>query len=348
MKIMRILCAAAAAAGTVFLGVGAHLNAQQPENRNPVIRGGIKPAYDDGNVEALKVQGTVWLVAGSGANITVQTDPDGLLVVDTSVPAMAPKIVAAMKTISDRPIRQIINTSADEHHVAGNEAISNSGKNINAAVGGGIGREPPRVQGAPVLSTERAMHRMAGLLNEPKREGAMWPGDTFVGMRKDWYWGGEPIDILYKPAAHTDGDLIVWFRKSDVIATGDILDTTKYPSIDLKRGGSIEGYLTALNDILDIMIPEAANQGGTLAIPGHGRICNEGDVAEIRDSLTIITERIRDMVKKNMTLAQVKAAKPSLDYDGVFGDPTAFIESVYADLSRIAKASAPARTNTSR
>jgi cyclase len=340
MSHSRILVAAAALAGAAFI-----IEPQLAAQVQPItILHPQKPAYDDGNVEALKVQGNVYLVAGSGANVVVLTDPDGPLVIDTSVPAMADKVIAAIKTITDRPIRQIINTSSDEHRTGGNELISKAGRNINAGVGGGANREPERVQGAPIIAHELAMHRMAGLLNEPKRENVMWPGDTFRGMRKDWYWGGEPIDILYKPAAHTDGDLIVWFRKSDVIAAGGILNTVSYPTIDLKRGGTVAGYLNALNDILDIMIPEAQNQGGTLAIPGNGRICNEGDVAAIRDALTIVVDRVRDMVKKNMTLAQVKAAKPSLDYDGIFGDPNAFIESVYTDLSRVAKANAPARS----
>jgi len=337
MKQTQMWAAAAALIGSGVL-VTAHLHAQQPLASVKPER----PAYDDGNVEALAVQGSVYLVAGSGANIVVQTDPDGLLLIDSSVPAMAPKILAAIKTISDKPIRQIINTSADEHHVAGNEALASAGRNINAGVGGGIGREPERPQGAPIISTEKAMHRMAGLLGEPARTGAMWPQNTFFGMRKDWVWGGEPIDILYKPNAHTDGDLIVWFRKSDVIATGDILDTVHYPSIDRKRGGSIQGYLDALNDILDIMIPLQNNQGGTLAVPGHGRICNEGDVAEIRDTMTIIRDRIASLVAKGSTLAQVKAAKPTLDYDGVFGDPNAFIEAIVADLSAV-KTPAPRR-----
>jgi cyclase len=333
MTSVRLIASTSALVAASF--VVTQLHAQQAE-RIPNVKA-QKPAYDDGNVEALKVQGNVYLVGGSGANIVVQTDPDGLLVVDTSVPAMAEKVLAAIKTISPLPIRQIVNTSAEAHHTAGNEAISKAGRNIYAAVGGGGGREPSRVQGAPIIATEKAMHRMAGLLGEPKRENVMWPDNTFAGMRKDWSWGGEPIDILYKPAAHSDGDLIVWFRKSDVIATGDILDTVRYPTIDLKRGGSIDGYLSALNDILDIMIPLQNNQGGTLAVPGHGRICNEGDVAEIRDTMTIITDRIRDMAKKGMTLAQVKQAKPTLDYDGVFGDPNAFIEAVFTDLSRVAK-----------
>jgi cyclase len=344
MKSTRILAAVAAIAGAALV-VGAQLEAQQPPIQPLPNVKSMKPAYDDGNVEAVKVQGNVWLVAGGGANIVVQTDPDGLLVVDTGDTANAEKVLAAIKTISDRPIRQVINTSTLEHHTDGNEVINRAGRNINAAVGGGANREPERPQGAPIISTERAMHRMAGLLGGGPARPGMWPQNTFVGMRKDWYWGGEPIDMLAKPAAYTDGDLIVWFRKSDVIATGCLFDTVNYPRIDLKRGGSVEGYLTALNDILDIMIPEQNNQGGTLAVPGHGRISNESDVAEIRDTMTIITDRIREMVKKGMTLAQVKAARPTIDYDGVFGNPDSFVDTVYTDLSRVAKAATPARTS---
>jgi glyoxylase-like metal-dependent hydrolase (beta-lactamase superfamily II) len=330
------MCAALAA----MLGVGVFAVTTQLDAQDrsliPFVKGGVKPAYDDGNVEAIPVRGPVHLIAGSGANITVLVDPDGPLLVDTSVPEMAPKILAALESITKQPIRFVLNTSADEHHTKGNEAISKAGNNIYAAVGGGIGREPERPQGAPIYAYELAMHRMAGLLpGEPARTDTMWPQNTFFGDRKNLVWGGQTIDILHKPNAHTDGDVIVWFRQADVIATGDILTTVTYPVIDRKRGGSIQGYLDALNDILDIMVPEINNQGGTLAIPGHGRICNEGDVAEIRDTMTIIRDRIADMAGKGMTLAQVKAAKPTLDYDGVYGDPNAFIEAIYADVSAV-------------
>ena len=326
----------AGAALAVLLGAGllasAHLEAQQ---RQPLgFLQPRKPAYDDGNVEAVHIRGPIHLIAGSGANITVLVDPDGPLLVDTSVPEMSDKILAAVKSITPQPIRFIINTSADDHHTRGNDAIAKAGRNIYAAVGGGIGREPERPQGAPIYSHEKTMFRMAGLLpGEPARDNRQWPQNTFFGDRKNLVWGGETIDIVYKPNAHTDGDVMVWFRKSDVIATGDLLTTVTYPVIDRKRGGSIQGYLDALNDMLDIMVPEINNQGGTMAVPGHGRLCNEGDVAEIRDSMTIIRDRIADMASKGQTLAQVKAAKPTLDYDGVFGDPNAFIEAVYADVS---------------
>jgi glyoxylase-like metal-dependent hydrolase (beta-lactamase superfamily II) len=144
--------------------------------------------------------------------------------------------------------------------------------------------------------------------------------------------------MLHTPAAHTDGDLIVWFRKSDVVATGDVFSTVTYPPIDRARGGSIQGVLDALNQILDITFPAFNNQGGTLVVPGHGRICNESDVAEYRDMTTIVRDRIQLMIDKKMTLAQVKAAGPTKDYDGVYSTPSwtgeMFIEAIYADLTR--------------
>jgi glyoxylase-like metal-dependent hydrolase (beta-lactamase superfamily II) len=298
-----------------------------------------KPAYDDGNVEALPVQGNVHLVAGSGANITVQVDPDGLLLVDSSVAAMSDKVLAAIRTISDKPIRHIINTSADEHHTSGNEVLSKAGRNIQAGVGSATGREPQRIDGAPVIAHENVLHRMGGLRGEPKRlPDTLWPHDTFYTGMKQLYFGGEVVEILHAPAAHTDGDVLVWFRKSDVVATGDILSTVTYPKPDVERGGSVQGLLDALNRILDITAPEFNNQGGTLVIPGHGRICNESDVAEYRDMATIIRDRVQAMVEKGMTVAQIKAAAPSKDYDGIYSTPSwsgeMFVEAIYRDLTR--------------
>jgi len=299
----------------------------------------IKPAYDDGNVEALPVRGNVHLVAGSGANVVVQVAPDGLLLVDTSVAAMSEKVLAAIKTISDKPIRHIINTSADEHHTSGNESLSNAGRNLNAGIGGPSGREPARLEGAPVIAHEQVLHRMSGLKAEPPRMPyGVWPHDTFFTNRKQIYFADEVVEMLHMPAAHTDGDLIVWFRKSDVVSTGDVFSTVTYPMIDLARGGSVQGMLDALNHILDITFPAFNNQGGTLVVPGHGRICNESDVAEYRDMTTIIRDRIQSMIDKRMTLAQIKAAGPSKDYDGVYSTPAwtgeMFVEAIYTDLTR--------------
>jgi glyoxylase-like metal-dependent hydrolase (beta-lactamase superfamily II) len=322
---------------------GGLLSAQAPFNPRPQ-----KPAYDDGQVEVVPVQGSIYLVAGSGANITVQSTADGVLLVDASVAEMSDKVLAAIRTITARPIRQIIDTSADERHTAGNEQLSLAGANVNAGVGGPDGREPRRLDGAPVVAHEKVLHRMSGLLNEPARMPyGVWPHDTFFSDKKSIYFGGEVVDIMYQPAAHTDGDVIVWFRKSDVIAAGDIFTTTAYPVIDAKRGGTMQGTLDALNRILDIAVPEFNDQGGTLIVPGHGRIGNESDVAEYRDMNTIIRDRIADMVAKRATLAQVKAAHPTLDYDGIYSTPEwtgdMFIEAIYRELTTRASTAAGSR-----
>jgi glyoxylase-like metal-dependent hydrolase (beta-lactamase superfamily II) len=302
-----------------------------------------KPAYDDGSVETLPVQGSVHLVAGSGANIAVQVGPEGLLVVDSSVAATSDAVLAAIRTISAKPIRLIINTSADEHHTGGNERLSNAGRNLNAGVGGPGGREPARLEGAPIIAHENALHRMSGLRGEPLRMPyGVWPHDTFFTSAKQVYFGGEVVELLQAPAAHTDGDVMVWFRRSDVVVAGDVLSTVTYPVIDLERGGSVQGLLDALNHILDIAVPEFNNQGGTLVIPGHGRICNESDVAEYRDMTTIIRDRIQLMIERGQTLDQVQAASPTKDYDGIYSTPawtgSMFVEAIYKDLSRLAAA----------
>ncbi len=133
--------------------------------------------------------------------------------------------------------------------------------------------------------------------------------------------------------------MIVFFRGSDVVSTGDLFRTDSYPVIDAAKGGTIQGELNALNMILDITVPERNQMGGTRVVPGHGRVCNEADVLEYRDMLTIIRDRVRDMAKKGMTLPQVKAAHPTLEYDGIYGtrkDWTAemFLEAVYRELSQ--------------
>jgi cyclase len=307
-----------------------HQPALPPTNRT---------VYDDGEVEMLKVQGNVYLVAGSGANITVQVDPEGTLLVDTSVAEMSDKVLAAIKTISDQPIRHILNTSIIEHHMGGNEKVSIAGRNFNAGVGGQNGREPSRLDGAPVIAHEKALHRISGLSGEPARMPyGNWPHDTFYTDVKQLYFGGEVVEMQHQPAAVTDGDLFVWFRRSDVIAAGDLFSTVSYPRIDLKRGGSVQGLLDGLNRILDIAVPEFNNQGGTLIVPGHGRIGNESDVAEYRDMITIVRDRIKAMVDKGMTLAQVKAAGPAKDYDPLYSTKEwttdMFVEAIFTDLGR--------------
>ena len=147
------------------------------------------------------------------------------------------------------------------------------------------------------------------------------PTETYYGegMRLSHYFNGEGIELIYRPDSHTDGDTIVRFRGSEVIAAGDLFSTETYPVIDIARGGNIQGVVDGLNRILDLSFPEFRTEGGTMIVPGHGRISDSADVAYYRDMVTIIRDRVQDMVKKGMTLEQVKAAKPTADYDPRYG-----------------------------
>jgi cyclase len=154
------------------------------------------------------------------------------------------------------------------------------------------------------------------------------------------FFNGEGVQIFYEPAAHTDGDSMVYFRASDVIATGDVFSTTSYPVLDLANGGSINGVLNALNHILELAVPEFRSEGGTMIVPGHGRICDIADVAYYRDMVTVIRDRVQDAIKRGLTLAQIKDARLTMDYDGRYGATSGawttdmFVEAVYRSLSQ--------------
>jgi len=164
------------------------------------------------------------------------------------------------------------------------------------------------------------------------------PTETFVGLEKELYFNGEPVLMYHVPNAHTDGDSLVFFRKSDVVATGDIFRTDSYPVIDLQKGGSVQGVLEGLNRVLDLAVPAHHEEGGTFIVPGHGRICDEFDVLEYRDMVTIVRDRVQAMRAKGMSLEQVKAARPTLDYDSRYGAVTGawttdmFVEAVYRSV----------------
>ena len=170
-------------------------------------------------------------------------------------------------------------------------------------------------------------------------------------MKLSHFFNGEGIQLIHQPSAHTDGDSLVWFRGSDVIAAGDIYSTMSYPVIDVKHGGTINGVIDGLNRILDLSVAEFRTEGGTLVIPGHGRLSDSADVAYYRDMVTIIRDRVKAMIDKGMTLDQVKAARPTADYEPRYGASSGpwttdmFVEAVYVTLGGGKKpAPAPART----
>jgi glyoxylase-like metal-dependent hydrolase (beta-lactamase superfamily II) len=306
------------------------------------VRGAWAQQNSDGTpnnpeVHILPVQGNVSMLVGAGGNITVQAGKEGVLLVDAGLANMAPKVLAAIKTISDRPLRYIINTHVHADHTGGNEALAKTGSII--AGGNFAGNITDIGNFATIIAHERVQQRMSEQTN-PKLSDDMLPRDTYFTPKKEIFFNGEAIQILYQPAVHTDGDSIVFFRRSDVISTGDVFTPSSYPVVDLERGGSINGLIDSLNRIIDIAIPAEKQEGGTYVIPGHGRLCDEADVVEYRDMATIIRDRIQDLVKKGRTLEQVRAAKPTLDYDSEYGATTGFwttdkfIEAVYKSLSQ--------------
>ena len=307
-----------------------------------ILAAGLAYTQQNSEIHELHVQGNVYMLVGAGGNIAVQVGKDGVLLVDTGGAQMTDQVLATVKQlakpITNRPIRYIINTHFHPDHTGGNEKLRAAGATIT---GGNVaGNISDATEGAALFAHENVMKRMSAPTGSaaPRPSGA-WPTDTYFGDKKEIFFNGEAIQLFHPNSAHTDGDSIVFFRRSDVISSGDIFMTTSYPVIDLQGGGSINGVIDALNFILDLTIPAEKQEGGTMVIPGHGRLCDEADVVEYRDMVTIIRDRIQDMIKKGMTLEQVKAAKPTRDYDPMYGSTTGFwttemfVEAVYKSLS---------------
>ena len=315
------------------------------------IKAGVRPDYIRlrEQLVVVPVQGKIALIGGAGANIAVLVSDEGTLVVDTGDAAAADKVQAEIKRIQVRPTRWIINTAADLDHTGGNAKIAKAGS-ANAGGGGpaaGAGPGGFNGSGAGIIAFQKVLDRMSAPTGQTaSRSIDDQPTDTFFTPRKNFWYGGEPIEMWNEPAAHSDGDVMVFFRKSDVIVAGDIIAADRYPYIDAKNGGSIDGIISGLNRIVGTAVPEYNQQGGTRIVPGHGRVMNQSDVVEYRDMATIIRDRMAAAIKDGKTLAQIKAMHPTLDYDGNYGATSGpwttdmFIEEIYKELS--ARAAAPA------
>jgi glyoxylase-like metal-dependent hydrolase (beta-lactamase superfamily II) len=277
-------------------------------------------------LHVLPVQGNIYMLVGAGGNITLQIGKQGVLMVDTGLAANAAAVYAEVKKLTNLPIRYIINTHVHPDHVGGNEGLA---KLI----------PPNRAQPLSIIANENVLNRMI----KPRPDGTTQqfglPTDEYYLPFKALNYNGEAVIIYHELNAHTDGDSVILFRGSDVVSTGDIFTPDAYPFIDVAQGGSVEGELKALTHILELTVPAKTEEGGTLVIPGHGRLCEETDVAEFRDMMAIVRDRIQDGIKKKKTLAQIKADKPTLDYDteyyrqGAFVTPDMFVEAVYKSLT---------------
>jgi glyoxylase-like metal-dependent hydrolase (beta-lactamase superfamily II) len=307
------------------------------------IRAGVRPDYTAlrEHLTVIPVQGRIHLIGGAGSNIAVQTSDEGTLIVDTGDAAAADKVIAAVGTLQVRPVRWIINTTADLDHTGGNGKIAKFGSNnLAGAAAPGAGNIEFNGSGAGIIAFQRVLDRMSAPTGQrAARDIDAWPTDTFLTARKNFWYGGEPIEMWHRPAAHGDADVIVFFRKSDVIVAGDVIAVDRYPYIDAQNGGSIDGIIDALNWIVATAVPEYNQQGGTRIIPGHGRVLNQSDVVEYRDMATIVRDRIAALAGKGNTLAQIKSMHPTLDYDGNYGSTTGpwttemFIDEVYREVT---------------
>jgi cyclase len=289
-------------------------------------------------VRSLHVQGSVWMLHSDVVNAAVQIGDDGVLVVDTMDGTLADALLAEIRRLAPgKPIRLVVNTHGHPDHAGGNAKVAAAGRTV---IGGNAVAQLGQAAAnrAQVYAHENVQVRMArDLAGRQATPTEQWPSDTFTEPQHDLYFNGEGIELLHQPDAHTDGDTMVYFRKSDVLVTGDLYTTELFPMVDVENGGHLNGIIKALNTIIRITIPRGKQEGGTYVIPGHGRLTDEADVVEYRDMTTILRARVADAVTRRLTLEQVKAARLARDYEGRYGSTAGwstdrFVESAYLSV----------------
>jgi glyoxylase-like metal-dependent hydrolase (beta-lactamase superfamily II) len=297
---------------------------------------------EDGGLDVVKVRKNFYMIAGAGGNIGVQIGSDGVVLVNSGGAAASDQVVAALKKLTDLPIRYIINVDAGADFVGGNEKLSKAGFTIfTNALGNAAALQAMTGGGASILSHDSVLRRMAAA--KPAYSSSAQPNEAFFTPRKAIRMNDEGIEILYQPAAHSNADSFVLFRASDVVVTGDVMDMTRFPVIDLANGGSIQGEIDALNRLIDLTIaptPFIYKDVGTYVIPGHGRLCEQMEVVDYRDMVVLVRDVVADLMKQGKTIDQIKAARPAMPYETRYGSQTgtnAFIEAVYKSLNTAKK-----------
>jgi glyoxylase-like metal-dependent hydrolase (beta-lactamase superfamily II) len=305
-------------------------------------------------LEVLQVRPNFYMIADPVSNVGVQIGPDGVVLVNAGTQDASGDVLTAIQKLTKEPIRYIINTSADADLVGGNRTLSKAGLRLGALTVRG-GRAPGPDDAAFVMAHENVLQRMRAPSGKtPAFPSEAWPSETFGEKRKYIYFNGEGIEVLHQPAAHTDGDTVVFFRHSDVVVAGHIVDATRFPVIDLTRGGSIQGEIEALNRLIELAIPAgpylgtptgaiatsvSVLPGGTEVLPGRGRIYRQIDVVNYRDMVVIIRDTIQHMIDEKNTLEDVKAAAPAKAWEPQFGATSGswttndFVEAVYKSLT---------------
>jgi glyoxylase-like metal-dependent hydrolase (beta-lactamase superfamily II) len=295
------------------------------------------PDFATIEIRSFHVQGNVWMLVGGPFNAAVSIGDDGVLVVDTMVEPLAEKFLAEIKNLAgNKPIRYIVNTHFHPDHTGGNAKVTAAGESIVAGnFAAQVGQDASKQ--ANIVAHEKTQIRMGEM--QPTPPFIAMPTSTFFTQAKDLFFNGEAVQILHQPGAHTDGDVIVFFRKSDVIVTGDAYINTTFPIMQAAQGGSFQGVIDSLNRLIELTVPAEKQEGGTYVIPGHGRLADEADVVDYRDMNTIIRDRVLAAMKKGMSLQQIKAAGLLRDYEGRYGATAGFwttddfVEAVYRSLS---------------
>lgn len=312
--------------------------------KTPETSKAVDPEPHDGEIHVLPIRDNVYMLVGDGSNIVVQTGDEGAFVVDSGEGKLADKVIAAIKKLTDKPIQFIANTSVHADHIGGNSKLGSAGADLSLPGSFFDLQSPGRATG--LLSdpshhaTLMAQNNVVARMEQLKVPADAVPADTYLEERRRKFHNGELVELFWEPNAITDGDSIVHFRKSDVIAAGDIFNTTQYPFIDLKNGGSVQGEIKALDDILSRSGYAHDEDGGTVIVPGHGYLCNEHEVTEYRDMVVIVRDRVQSMIKAGATVDQVKAARVTADYDTRYGANSGpwttamFIEAVYNSLKQ--------------
>lgn len=278
-------------------------------------------------LEVLPVQGNVYMLhAGEAGNLAFQVGPEGVFVVNALRAELAQRIAAKIEEITPAPIRYIVSPNADPANTLGNGPLAALGM-FGATASSGR-------PGATLIAHENVLLRLSDLSRAERNPfpGDSIPFDNYLLPFKDVYFNGEPIFIMHQPNAHTDGDSIVLFRKSDTIYAGDVFVPDEFPVIDVARGGSVQGLLRALNNILDLAVPARLQDGGTRIIPARGRLCNEADVVEYRNMVAIVRDRVRALLEQGKSLREIQAARPALDYEAELGPGDEFVRSIHASL----------------
>jgi glyoxylase-like metal-dependent hydrolase (beta-lactamase superfamily II) len=305
--------------------------------RRRVEQAPARPAAQSSDaIETWPVRDNVYMLVGAGANTTVHIGADGVVVVDTKLEGASDSLLAAIRALTPKPIRFVIDTHVHADATGGNQAVAAAGATrtggvVVRTIGTGF------TEAAAIVAHENVLTRVA-MPGPDARPQPAWPTDTFFGTRREFAVNGDGVELRHFPNAHTDGDTIVYFRRADVIAVGDLFSTETYPVIDLERGGSVQGLLAALDTVIELAIPDADHEGGTMIVPSHGYLADEFDVAEYRDMLTIVRDRVQDMLERGLTRAEIQAARPTFDWDARYGAESGerttakFVDAVIASL----------------